>query len=107
MSNNMIRVDSNNHWICVDSNNHWICVDSSKICRIGHPRNESREKKTVGQHFYTGAPASVSPKTPQTTCGLSRNLRRSSSAVATSQEDHRSPRSGRARPPHDRNVVSA
>src|ERR1700746_298803 len=105
MSNNMIRVDSNNHWICVDSsnhwvrvdsNNHWICVDSSnhcnsvdssKICRI------AREKRAVGQHCYTGAPASVSPKTPQATCGLSRNLRRSSSALATSREGHRSPRS--------------
>jgi len=61
MSNNMIRVDSNNHWICVDSSNHWVRVGSNKICRIGHPCNESREKKTVGQHFYTGAPASVSP----------------------------------------------
>jgi hypothetical protein len=49
MSNNMIRVDSNNHWICVDSSNHWVRVDSNKICRIGHPCNESREKKTVGQ----------------------------------------------------------
>jgi hypothetical protein len=87
MSNNMIRVDSNNHWICVDSSNHCNSVDSSKICRI------AREKKTVGQHFYTGAPASVSPKTPQATCGLSRNLRRSSSALATSREGHRSPRS--------------
>ena len=85
MSNNMIRVDSNNHWICVDSSNHWVRVGSNKICRIGHPCNESREKKTVGQHFYTGAPASVSPKTPQTTCGLSRNLKRSSAAVATNK----------------------
>jgi hypothetical protein len=67
MSINMIRVDSNNHLICVDSSNHWVRVDSNKICRIGHPCNESREKETVGQHFHTGAPTSVSPKTPQTT----------------------------------------
>jgi hypothetical protein len=54
MSNNMIRVDSNNHWICVDSSNHWVRVDSNKICRIGHPCNESREKKTVKPAFLHG-----------------------------------------------------
>src|SRR6476646_2505553 len=90
MSNNMIRVDSNNHWICVDSSNHWVRVDSNKICRIGHPCNESRKKKTVSQHFYTGAPTSVSPRMPQKKCtDCARMFRQSSSAVATSRESHR------------------
>src|SRR5262245_15387406 len=45
----------------------------------------------------TGALASVSQKTPQTTFGLSRNLRRFSAAVAAPRrEGHRQQSSGRA-----------